>query len=99
MPAWSPDSEKIAFSRGAPTDIFVLELASEELQRLTDGAGQDTLPVWLPDSQQLLFRTTRSGRWQIYVMNADGSEQRLVVDNAPVSDDWAFDRMSVADLD
>jgi len=28
-------------------------------------------------------------------MNADGSDQRLIIDNARVGDKWALDRMSV----
>jgi len=30
-------------------------------------------------------------------MNADGSDQRMVIDNAPIGDDWMFDRMSVVE--
>ena len=97
MPAWSGDGETIAFSRGASTDSFVVDVDCWEVEQLTDAPGQNTLPAWTPDSQQIVFRTTRNGRWQIFVMNADGSDQRLIVDYAPVSADWAFDRMSVAE--
>jgi dipeptidyl aminopeptidase/acylaminoacyl peptidase len=33
-------------------------------------------PVWSPDGSQIAFLTDRSGRWEIWVMNADGSNQR-----------------------
>jgi hypothetical protein len=98
FPAWSPDGEQIAFSRGSDTDIFVLNVNGEgELRRLTDSAGHDSLPVWTPDSRQIIFRTTRAGRWQIYTMQADGSDQRLLIDSASVGNDWAFSRMSVVE--
>jgi hypothetical protein len=97
MPAWSPDGETIAFSRGRPTNLFVVEVESGTVEQLTDTFGQDSLPAWTPDSRQIVFRTTRDGPWQIFIMNADGSDQKLIIDNARVSDDWAFDRMSVAE--
>jgi hypothetical protein len=32
-------------------------------------------PAWSPDGSQIAFLTDRTGRWEIWVMNADGSEQ------------------------
>jgi serine/threonine protein kinase len=98
LPAWSPDGQTIAFSRGSTADIYVIPAAGgQDPQRLTDARGHDTLPAWTPDSQQIAFRSARAGRWQIFVMNADGSDQHMVIDNAPIGDDWMFDRMSVVE--
>jgi hypothetical protein len=33
-------------------------------------------PRWSPDGSQIAFLTDRTGRWEIWVMNADGSNQR-----------------------
>jgi Tol biopolymer transport system component len=33
-------------------------------------------PAWSPDGSQIAFLTDRTGRWEIWVMNADGSQQR-----------------------
>lgn len=33
-------------------------------------------PAWSPDGSQIAFLTDRRGRWEIWVMNADGSNQR-----------------------
>jgi hypothetical protein len=33
-------------------------------------------PVWSPDGSAIAFLTDRNGRWEIWVMNADGSNQR-----------------------
>jgi TolB protein len=98
LPAWSPDGKTIAFSRGGTADIYVIPAAGgQDPQQLTDARGHDTLPAWTPDGQQIVFRSARAGRWQIFVMNADGSDQHMVIDNAPIGDDWMFDRMSVVE--
>jgi uncharacterized protein YgiM (DUF1202 family) len=33
-------------------------------------------PAWSPDGSQIAFVTDRNGRWEIWVMSADGSNQR-----------------------
>jgi Tol biopolymer transport system component len=49
------------------------------LKQLTHG-GQNAEAYWSPDGKRLVFQSTRDGRQcdQIYVMNADGSDVRLV---------------------
>ena len=32
-------------------------------------------PVWSPDGSQIAFLTDRTGQWEIWIMNADGSNQ------------------------
>jgi Tol biopolymer transport system component len=77
-------------------DLRNANLDGSNLLQLTTAAGNDTLPVWTPDSRQIVFRSTRNGVWQIYVMNSDGSDQHpLIPDNVGGNDDWAVDRMSV----
>jgi len=36
-------------------------------------------PVWSPDGSQIAFLTDRAGQWEIWLMNADGSNQRPLV--------------------
>ena len=49
------------------------------LKKLTDG-GQNAEAYWSPDGQRLIFQSTRPPYAcdQIFIMNADGSDQRLV---------------------
>jgi Tol biopolymer transport system component len=32
-------------------------------------------PTWSPDGSQIAFLTDRTGQWEIWVMQADGSDQ------------------------
>jgi TolB protein len=49
------------------------------LKQLTHG-GQNAEAYWSPDGSRLIFQSTRDGHAcdQIYIMNADGSDQRMV---------------------
>jgi len=40
---------------------------------LTHDAGDDWYPVWSPEGQRIAFLSERDGNWDIYVMDADGS--------------------------
>src|SRR5437016_2002211 len=57
-PTWSPDGKQIAFSAqvGGVTDLFTYDLASGELQRLTDDPYADLEPAWSPDGSLKIGR-------------------------------------------
>ena len=46
-------------------------------------------PAWSPDGSQIAFLTDRTGRWEIWVMGADGSNQR------PMFSDEVNDRLDI----
>jgi Tol biopolymer transport system component len=58
---WSPDGQAIAFSAlaGGFTDLFIYELGSGNLRRLTDDAFADLHPAWSPDGASIAFATER----------------------------------------
>jgi TolB protein len=46
------------------------------IQQLTDTPGFDGRPAWSPDGSEIVFQSDRAGAFDIYVMNADGSDVR-----------------------
>jgi TolB protein len=68
-PAWSPDGRKLALTLGGSNgnpDIYVLDLASQNLTRITDDPAIDTEPTWAPDGRSLYFTSDRAGGPQVY---------------------------------
>ncbi len=89
-PAWSPTSDWIAFvsTLSGGDDIYKIRTDGEELTRLTFNTWEwDKHPTWSPDGSQIAFFSNReSGRRQIWIMDADGSEQRNLSRNE--FEDW-----------
>ena len=60
-PTWSPDGNRIAFSAltGGLSDLFVYDLTSNTLKRLTTDAFSELHPAWSPDGRTIAFATDR----------------------------------------
>jgi hypothetical protein len=84
-PVWAPDGRSVvlARTRGATAGIYVVDAGSRALRRLTTApGGHDRSPTWSPDGTQILF-VRGSDLW---LMNSDGSDQRLVTAHNPSTD-------------
>jgi TolB protein len=70
-------------------DLFVADLATGVLTRLTDAPGYDAECSFSPDGDRILFVSDRDGDPDIYVMDADGGNVRQLT-NAPGYDGGPF---------
>ena len=79
-PRFSPDGGSVIMSlqRGSNSNIFVMNLGSKAITRLTDSAAIDTSPSFSPDSSKICFESDRGGRPQIYVMPASGGTAQRI---------------------
>jgi len=87
-PDWSPDGTKIVFSLNvdefSQNNIVVMDVNGTNAVELTH-SSTDFAPVWSPDGNKIAFVSVRDGNLEIYVMNADGSNQ-INLTNNPASD-------------
>jgi TolB protein len=68
-PAFSPDGRRLALALSQPdgnVDVFVLDLETRSMLRVTDDPAIDTEPNWAPDGRSLFFTSDRAGRPQVY---------------------------------
>ena len=70
MPSISPDASKIAYSYHG--DIWVLNLVTNQTDRLTIHQGYESYPVWNSQSNQLLFTSNRRGSNNVFKTDLDG---------------------------
>lgn len=71
----SPDEELLVFSStGEPQeDIFIVNRNGGQPQTLTNDSAQDRMPRWSPDGQRIAFISDRSGKYEVWKINRDGS--------------------------
>jgi TolB protein len=80
-PRWSPRGEKIVFMcRAGGNQVCLINPDGTGQQQLTT-QGQNEDPAWAPNGRHIVFASTRLGRRDIFVMHADGSEQRRLTNN------------------
>jgi TolB protein len=94
-PAVSPDGNKIAFSSSRPgnSEIYVMDLQSGELERLTYHFGIDTTPAWSPNGKSIIFTSDRSGMPNLYITDDKGLETTRLTYELQYCDhaDWSPD--------
>ena len=92
--SWSPDGSKIAFESDSLTHsgrgICTINSDGSGFQRLTGDSTYNSDPSWSHDGSKFTFSRYEIREYynyyQIYVMNADGSNQHRITNNP--GHDW-----------
>jgi Tol biopolymer transport system component/predicted Ser/Thr protein kinase len=75
-PRFSPDGGHLAVTLAGATssDIWILDLPSGPLRRLTSEGSVNDRPEWTPDSRNVLFRSERDARgYALWIQPVDGN--------------------------
>jgi TolB protein len=51
----------------------------QQLKGQPQHSWNNTAPVWSPDGKRIAFLTDRTGRWEMWAMNVDGSNQKTLL--------------------
>jgi Tol biopolymer transport system component len=96
FPTWSPDGIRILFesNRTGSSEIYVMNADGSNVIRLTNNTTGDNAPHFSPDGSKIVFITNRDapttvapfGKWEVYVMNADGSSQTRITTDAALAE-------------
>ncbi len=92
-PLYSPDGSRIAFvsTRTGNGDVYVLTLASGELQRITFDDQPEQLDAWSRDGKWLYFSSSRediSGMSDEYRVHSDGGTPMPVAADRYAAEFW-----------
>jgi len=83
FPDPSPDGEWLAaYSMGAQRHIYVMRTDGTEQRDLTPDDQRHYWPRWSPDGQRIAFSSRRTGDYELWTMNRDGSAQRQLTQSA-----------------
>ncbi len=86
--AWHPEGRRMAFAGEVDGnwEIFVIDLESEAVTRLTHTPVDEAAPSWSPDGSRLVFTARVNKLSQVFRMNADGSGRTNLSQND--RNDW-----------
>ncbi len=83
FPDPSPDGEWLAAnSMGQQRHIFVMRTDGTEQRDLTPGEYRYMWPRWSPDGQRIVFSSRRTGDYELWIVNRDGSGLRQLTQSS-----------------
>lgn len=86
-PALSPDGRWLAFAsnRSGPWDIYLLDLQTGDIERLTETLQYDAAPTWSPDGQLLAFESYDQD-YEIIIRSAFDDQTLINLSQHPAAD-------------
>jgi TolB protein len=87
-PAISPDGQTVAFSsnRSGYWDIYLLDLDSGGITRLTDTLEYEASPAWSPDNKWLVYEAYVKDNLEIKIQSVVTHEDTIQLTNSPAAD-------------
>lgn len=87
-PSVSPNLDLLAFSsrRDGNWELYLLDLLTGELRRLTETPGFEGNPTWSPDGLWLAYEAHYAADFNIWILPIDGSQAPVQLTDHPAAD-------------
>jgi Tol biopolymer transport system component len=96
--ATSASGGRIAFVMGVieTAELYVMDANSGVVQQLTQNTVLDAEPAWSPDGTQIVFHRQDGADTNLYIINADGSNERALTTDGGASPAWSPNGRQIA---
>ncbi|HEY0701558.1 MAG TPA: protein kinase [Candidatus Acidoferrales bacterium] len=88
----SPDGKSVVTDKtdqaNENTDVWIFDLGSAGVKRMTFDPSIDGSPVWGPDAKQLVFASARGHDFDLYLKNTDGGQEEKSTGHDAGHDDY-----------
>lgn len=87
-PAISPDGQQLAFAsnRSGYWDLYLLDLPSGRINRLTETPAYEAAPTWSPDGQWLAYEAYQNEQLDILILSTSAPGEPIPLTNHPAAD-------------
>ncbi|MGC6496809.1 MAG: Tol-Pal system beta propeller repeat protein TolB [Candidatus Puniceispirillaceae bacterium] len=81
-PRFGPKGDRLIMSwakdEDGASDIYEMDLRTQDIRQLTNSRAIDTAPSYSPDGKRVVFESNRAGRQQIYTMTSNGKNVQRI---------------------